>query len=230
MAHSEQLRKQRKGMVINRNAVKQESLVRIAQRNVLDRVQSKYNVKIVHIKQWKSIDIVQRAQRHLPSIKLSCHSDRSAIRPDGGIVCIEDKSGNTYPILIAEAKTQGTNHLLEAAGKKRQSLGNAIERLGKNVNAIEAAMYGDEINPFVCFGDGCDFADNLTILDRVYAIAGFIEINNVRLYNNGPFNRGSFFFREEPWSVEEIDEIMYQIASESIEHYLDKYGQETFCL
>ena len=228
MAHSEQLRQQRKGLVINRAARKQESRMRKAVGVVVDRLATIYSVTFNHISQWKSVDIINRAQKHLPDIQLTCHSERSAIRPDGGILCIEDKDGNTYPILISEAKTQGTNHLLEAAGKKRQSLGNAIERLGKNTNAVETAMIGESINPFVCFGDGCDFADELTILDRVYAIAGFVGINTIRLHNAGPFNRGSFFFREEQWSQEEMEDIMYKIAADSIEYYQTKYGEDSF--
>ena len=228
MAHSEQLRQQRKGMVINRTARKQESRMRKALEVVIDRLKDSHNVSFNHISQWKSVDIIARAQKHLPNTRLTCHSDRSAIRPDGGILCIEDTNGNTYPILISEAKTQGTNHLLEAAGKKRQSLGNAIERLGKNTNAIEAAMIGEDINPFVCFGDGCDFAGELTILDRVHAIAGFVGINNIRLFNDGPFNRGSFFFREQPWSQTEMEDVMYKIASDSIEYYQTKYGESMF--
>jgi type II restriction enzyme len=228
MAHSEQLRQQRKGMVINRTARKQESRMRKALEVVIDRLKGSHNIPFNHISQWKSVDIIDRAQKHLPNTRLTCHSDRSAIRPDGGILCIEDVDGNTYPILISEAKTQGTNHLLEAAGKKRQALGNAIERLGKNTNAIEVAMIGEDINPFVCFGDGCDFADDLTILDRVHAIAGFVGINNIRLFDDGPFNRGSFFFREEPWSQTEMEDVMYKIASDSIKYYQTKYGESTF--
>ena len=55
----------------------------------------------------------------------------SHIAPDGGVVLC-----NCIPVLITEAKKQGTNTKRMQEGKKRQSRGNAIERahrLGKKV-------------------------------------------------------------------------------------------------
>ncbi|MCQ3807647.1 MAG: hypothetical protein KTV16_10300 [Acidimicrobiia bacterium] len=51
-------------------------------------------------------------------------------------------------------------------GKPKQAKGNAIERLGKNVIGFRTAMMNEAIVPFVCFGSGCDFADDSSILDR----------------------------------------------------------------
>jgi hypothetical protein len=36
---------------------------------------------------------------------------------------------------------------------------------------------------------------------------------------------GSFFFREEKWSKEEMYDIMYAIALEAINYYMQKYGE-----
>ena len=57
------------------------------------------------------------------------------ILPDGGIVYAEI-FGKVYPILISEAKKQGTNDKLLEEGKKKQAKGNAIERAVKNHSEI----------------------------------------------------------------------------------------------
>ena len=79
----------------------------------------------------------------------------------------------SYPILISEAKNQGTNDLRLQEGLTKQAKGNAIERLGKNVIGLRTALMRESIFPFVCFGYGCDFAPDSSILDRVTTIAMF---------------------------------------------------------
>lgn len=124
--------------------------------------------------------------------------------PDGGILSIlaaEDE--HTFPILITEVKNQGTNDVRAAEGLKKQAMGNAIERLGKNVIGFRAMMLDEGIIPFVCFGYGWDFQDGSSILDRVKTIAMFGELNRVNVVPEGEeglINRGSFYFRQEPWS------------------------------
>ena len=88
----------------------------------------------------------------------------------------------------------------------------------------------ESILPFVCFGYGCDFADDSSILDRVSSMAMFGELNKVYLHNEagGKFNRGSFYFREEEWTVDEMYGIMRDIAERSILYYFSKYGENTF--
>jgi len=44
----------------------------------------------------------------------------------------------------------------------------------------------------------------------------------------GKFNRGSFYFREQPWTVEEMSEVMKDIAERSVLYYFSKYGQDHF--
>ena len=136
----------------------------------------------------------------------------------------------TYPILIAEAKNQGTNDLRLQEGLKKQAKGNAIERLGKNVIGHRTALMRESIFPFVCFGYGCDFAPDSSILDRVTLIAMFGHLNKTYLFEQqeGRFNRGSFYFRESKWTVNEMAEIMGDIAKRSVLYYFAKYGKETF--
>ena len=154
------------------------------------------------------------------------------MRPDGGILSlVARESAESYPILISEVKNQGTNDLRAKEGLKKQAKGNAIERLGKNVIGFRTALRDEGIVPFVCFGDGCDFADESSILDRVTTIAMFGPLNEIHLVNEGPsgiINRGSFYFREKAWTVPEMADVLYDVAQRSVHYYIAKYGKNHF--
>lgn len=85
------------------------------------------------------------------------------IKPDGGNLCLVvpgEESDVYFPLVISEAKHQGTNDKLVLAGKKPQAVGNAIERASKN--DIFCRNYTGDLSyyPFVIFADGCDFASD----------------------------------------------------------------------
>ena len=154
------------------------------------------------------------------------------MRPDGGILSLQRNDGKTYPILITEVKNQGTNDIRAREGKPKQSKGNAIERLGKNVIGFRTAMITEGIFPFICFGDGCDFEDGSYILDRVTTIAMFGRLNQINLHVDGlphaRFDRGSFFLRPELWTAEETRVPMLEIAKDAVYYYFSKYGDDCF--
>lgn len=234
MARKHQLRDQRAGTVINLTSQKQESDVMKALVQVVEYLGKKFAKKILltHEKRWYLKDIVAELQNNYPDIEFHYHFDSSSIRPDGGILYIQGKSDDKlrYPILIAEVKNQGTNDPRVQEGLPRQARGNAIERLGKNVIGLRTALMRESIFPFVCFGYGCDFEVNSSILDRVTTMAMFGQLNTTYLYNEGGgrFNRGSFYFRPEPWSVDEMATIMKDIAERSILYYFSKYREDHF--
>lgn len=130
--------------------------------------------------------------------------------------------------LSQRKRTKALMTLRALEGKKKQAKGNAIERLGKNVIGLRTALLRESIFPFVCFGDGCDFADDSSILDRVITIAMFGELNVEHLHNTPPFNRGTFYFRAEPWSELEMQELSAKIAISSVYYYFSKYGENLF--
>ena len=139
-----------------------------------------------------------------------------------------NKRGKRFPILITEKKNQGTNDLRAQEGKKKQAKGNAIERLGKNVIGLRTALLNENIFPFICFGDGCDFEDGSSIIDRVITIAMFGELNVEHLHNIPPFNRGSFYFRDKQWTEQEMFELSEKVAVSSVFYYFSKYGEDSF--
>lgn len=155
-------------------------------------------------------------------------ADRTII-PDGGILYLI-KNKEKFPLVIAEIKRQGTNKERLKEGKSKQATGNAIERLGKNLIGIRTMMNYEEITPFVCFGWGCDFALDIeetgTVRSKVVMMNEFYNLNQIYVYkkegnaNVNSFAPVSMYFREEPWSVNEMFDIMKEIAETSIRYYL----------
>ena len=232
MAKSRQLREQRYGTVINVTSRRQESAIIRALNEVEEKLRTKFgaSLRVRHSTQWYLKDIIAELESSFPDSEFYYHFDKSSIRPDGGVLYLHDDDQRFIcPILIAEVKNQGTNVLREHEGLPRQSKGNAIERLGKNVIGLRTALMRESIFPFVCFGYGCDFADDSSILDRVTTIAMFGKLNTTYLHNNSDgFNRGSFYFRENPWSVAEMADIMTDIAYRSTQYYFSRYGEERY--
>ena len=131
-------------------------------------------------------------------------------------------------ILISEVKNQGTNDQRKAEGKKRQAQGNAIERLGKNVIGFRAAMLTEGIMPFVCFGYGCDFANDSSILDRVVTMAMFGPLNEIELSNRGQVQPGQLFLSREEMDTEKNGGHYVRGCDRSIHYYFSKYGKAAF--
>jgi len=234
VARKHQLRKQRSGTVINVTSKKQETDIIKALQRVVEYLRNKFgtSISLVHDTQWFLKDIVAELQESYPEMEFHYHFDSSRIRPDGGILYMEGPDGDNliYPVLISEVKNQGTNDLRVAEGLMRQAKGNAIERLGKNLIGLRTALMRETIFPFVCFGYGCDFESDSSILDRVSTMAMFGKLNKTYLHNEeaGKFNRGSFYFRPERWTVDEMVKIMADIAERSILHYFSKRGEAYF--
>jgi type II restriction enzyme len=231
VARKHQLRDQRTGTVINLTSKKQEGNLGQALAAVVTRIEEQFDLDLFHEKDWKLADVVARLRVGFPEIPFHYYFETSAMRPDGGILSIRDAEGTSFPILIVEVKNQGTNDLRKQEGLPPQARGNAIERLGKNVIGFRTAMLNEGIVPFICFGYGCDFDDKSSILDRVVTIAMFGPLNRVSVVNEGEqgsFNRGSFFFREQEWTVEEMASAMHEVAERSIHYYFAKYGMERF--
>jgi type II restriction enzyme len=221
MAHKDELRNQRSGTVINVTSNKMEKDVIIALHKTVEYIINKFTVTLDHVSDLYLKDVVVKLRERYRDVDFSYSFDSSSMRPDGGILSILSKDKKKYPILITEVKNQGTNDLRAKEGLQKQAKGNAIERLGKNVIGFRTTLLHETIFPFVCFGDGCDFASDSSILDRVITISMFGELNKIRVHNEGPsgiFNRGSFYFREKKWTIKEM----------SVFYYLSKFVENNF--
>ena len=231
MARKADLRLQRAGTIINLTSKKQETSLGLALQDTVTSLLREFEVQLHHEPQWLLRDIVATLRMEFAEVTFADPLERSSMRPDGGILFVVDRDSTRHPILIVEVKNQGTNDLRAAEGKKRQAMGNAIERLGKNVIGFRSAMLKEDIMPFVCFGYGCDFEEQSSILDRVVTIAMFGPLNEISVVNQGDggrFNRGSFFFREEEWTRDEMTEVMQEVGRRSIHYYFAKLGPDHF--
>lgn len=144
---------------------------------------------------------------------------RRSLQPDGGVIWMDDK----YPILITEMKRQGTNNEREKEGKTKQAVGNAIERLGKNLKGFDCLYENDDILPFICFCWGCDVVDG-TFLGKLYTLNSFNELNVIYdtpiKTRNKPFT--CLLKKEAPFTLEEMVITMLQVAVSSIQYYENK--------
>lgn len=234
MANKKRLRQLRTDTIINATAKQQESELGKALQKVVEYLEDKFAKRIIltHEKQWLLKDIINELKLYFPETDLHCHFKNTSMKPDGGILAIKSSKDSTltYPILISEVKNQGTNDLRAKEGLRKQAQGNAIERLGKNLIGFRTALLRENIFPFVCFGYGCDFEETSPILDRVSTMAMFGKLNKIYLHNeeDGRFNRGSFYFRAEKWTTDEMFEIMKDIAERAVLYYFSKYREDHF--
>ena len=232
MAQRNRLRINRYGTVINFTSLQQESELAQAIIATSEAVTTKFGFTVQHDKRMMLSTLVHELRRSHPLVEFADVFPTSSMNPDGGILSLLSRNGtDRFPIVIAEAKHQGTNDLRAREGLPPQSKGNAIERLGKNVIGFRAMMLDEQIMPFVCFGYGIDFEDTSSILDRVRTIAMFGTLNTVHVLNQGDggrFNRGSFFFRRAAWSREEMVQVMTEIATRATHYYIAKHGEDMF--
>ena len=128
-------------------------------------------------------------------------SEKSFISPDGGIIYMK-YGGIWVPVLITEAKKQGTNDRRELEGKCKQSYGNAIERAHKNFNELREFMSIFNVNyfPYLVFSYGCDFKEGCPIRDRLAAMTRYQDYNQFLIKNDGYHQRASVFIQPEPFS------------------------------
>jgi type II restriction enzyme len=226
MSNSEKLRETRKGTIINVTSKENDKTIIKAIRIVTNTLNEKYpEFEFTWSREKKLSEIVCDLNKKYPNIGFKNLFKVSSLRPDGGILYIK-VNGEQLPILISEMKSQGTNKKRLKEGLKKQSKGNAIERLGKNVRGFQMMTHDLDIFPFICFGSGCDFEDTSTILDRVMTISLFIELNQLIVrkidLNGQKLSVGSYFFREESWDVDEILGSLLHVCEESISYYKEK--------
>ena len=92
--------------------------------------------------------------------------NESSIKPDGGIIEVQDKQSNWRVILVGEAKHQGNDVEMIKAGIKQGKnkdkdlmvAGNAIERVHKNILEIRNFMFDEAHFPYVVFLQGSNFS------------------------------------------------------------------------
>ena len=91
---------------------------------------------------------------------------KASIKPDGGIIEVEDRTGEYRIVLVGESKHQGNDVEKIRAGIKQGKnkdadlmvAGNAIERVHKNIQEFRNFMLEEVHFPYVVFLQGSNFA------------------------------------------------------------------------
>ncbi|MCX6279451.1 MAG: restriction endonuclease [Bacteroidetes bacterium] len=100
--------------------------------------------------------------------------DKSAIKPDGGIIEVKDNDNKWRIVLVCEAKHQGkdieniSEGILVGKNKDQDIMvaGNAIERSHKNINEIRNIMIDEKHFPYILFLQGSNFLTEPTTVIR----------------------------------------------------------------
>lgn len=117
--------------------------------------------------------------------------ESASIRPDGGIIEVQDDHGNWRVVLVSEAKHQGKDieNIRDGklVGKKNNqdlmAAGNAIERAYKNIREIANFMLAEQYFPYVLFLEGSNFlTQNVTVTRPDGRMVTLV-------YNDGTLNR-----------------------------------------
>jgi len=145
------------------------------------------------------------------------------IKPDGGILYAKI-NGKVYPILVAEAKKQGTNDKLIEEGKKKQAKGNAIERAVKNHSELKLFFKPFDFYPYVVFASGCDFEESSSINDRLDSMTEYESRNKEYIFH--PNKLATIWIREKSWTYSEIYDKIKSISNSIILHILNKNKYE----
>jgi type II restriction enzyme len=185
-------------------------------KNILQEKYPEYT--LLHTLQLSKNEIAEEigAKDYKPS------NEKSSIRPDGGILFVKINE-NYYPILIAEAKQQGTNDARRKEGKKSQAKGNAIERSAKNF--LELQLYCKNLSyfPYVIFVSGCDFEKGSSILDRLDCLTHYKPRN--KIYVKDESKIATVFVKNKTFSTNEIYNVMSEVAEISIKEAIKKYDK-----
>ena len=150
--------------------------------------------------------------------------------PDGEILCLKGKPEDSlFTRLLYRRLNQGTNDLRLKEGKKKRPRVTPLNDSVKT-SSVFVPPSCEEYFPVRMLRLWLRLAPDSSILDRVTTIAMFGKLNKTYLYNEeqGKFNRGSFYFREKKWSVDEMFEIMKDIAERSVLYYFSKYTEAHF--
>jgi len=208
--------------IFNESALQHERKLQESVLKIKSELESMYpELKFTHRKKLYLSEIVEKLGKTFTPA-----SKKPYVDPDGGLLFIE-WNGTEYPVLISEAKKQGSNDVRLKKGLKIQSRANAIERAYKN--ALAFSQYNEKLdyNPYVIFACGCDFDKDSSIIDRLWHLTRFEPMNtNLSLFNEdvtSVYLKGHHY-TEEPnfWTVDEIYEIMKEIAVGITNHIIEK--------
>lgn len=166
------------------------------------------------------IDLIRSYDKRAEFTKLT--KEDSFIKPDGGLLILFKKQGRE----VQEDRAGGGD---EASGHERSSRKRGEEEAvsGKRYRAPRekpdrdtSALQYEKVTPFVCFGWGVDFDPESSILDRIITMNEFYSLNKTYVFKRENYAPVSMYFRVKPWNVDELFDVMKEIAETSIRSYI----------
>ena len=212
--------------IFGQDALGHEVGMKEAVRKLIPILQEEYpNLKFIWKKRITKRELVSKVNPQEPYYS---EVENSFVSPDGGVLFVEYK-GKEYPILISEAKKQGTLFFNEdgtlrkkltkkqkklALSGKEQGKGNAIERAYKNIE--EFKLYCEDLDyfPYILFACGKDFECGSSILDRLDAMTRY-EPRNVN-YVADSKQKVTAYVQEEYFTANEMFENIYDVEKTSL--------------
>ena len=139
----------------------------------------------------KKEEINEALKKVDPLLGQTLFVSNSSIKPDGGIIEVQDDNGKWRVVLVTEAKHQGKDvenirNGIQVGTNNNQDLmaaGNAIERSHKNISEIANLMLSESHFPYVLFLEGSNFLTETISIARPDGRVVKLE------YNSGMLNR-----------------------------------------
>lgn len=181
---------------------------------------NQYNFKITHERRLMNTELYSHftdsSSRHV------LESERTGVRPDGGVLLLEHISGKRMVVLVGENKKQGF-------GEVNKAKGNAVERLSKNIQWFRDWTCSESILPFVAFIHGRDFSKGSYVIDRVASMGNFYKLNQLNiLKDKNGMGGASLFCRVQPFTKNEMYKYCRDILECACMYYAQKYGENNF--
>ena len=210
--------------MFNANAKQHERKLQESVLKIKSELESMYpELKFTYRKKLYLSEIVEKLGK-----TFTPESKKPYVNPDGGLLFIE-WNGTEYPILISEAKKQGTLFFNEdgtlrkkltkkqkklALSGKKQGRGNAFERAYKNIE--EFKLYCEDLDyfPYILFACGKDFECGSSILDRLDAMTRY-EPRNIN-YVADSKQKVTAYVQKKYFTANEMFENIYDVAKTSL--------------
>lgn len=178
--------------IFGKEAKEHDSEVSYNSHIVLKILQEKYPMLKFRYREELSKEEINNALKKIDNyLGQTLFVSNAKIKPDGGLIEVEDDEKNWRVILVSEAKHQGKDIENIQKGilvgtKKNQDLmvaGNAIERAHKNISEIANYMLAEAYFPYVLFLEGSNFLTHNITIKRPDGR------DVVLIYNSGALNR-----------------------------------------
>ncbi len=178
--------------IFGSEAKKHDSLVGKVSNDALKILESRYSdLKFRYRPSIAKSEINQTLRKIDAQLGQTIFVLESKIKPDGGLLEVQDDYGDWHIILVSEAKHQGKdienikNGQLVGKSENQDLMvaGNAIERSHKNISEIANYMLNETYFPYVLFLEGSNFLTEDILVQRP-------DGRNVTLrYRSGALNR-----------------------------------------